>query len=69
MVALVDNAIQQISTKSGAFGYGFNLRDSTGMRFITLRYATQADAHAAREKIEEAVAGVLEAYIADGPAG
>ncbi len=68
-MALVDKTIQEVSTKSGAFGYGFNLRDSTGMRFITLTFATQAAAKAARAKIEEAVAGVVEAYIAEGPAG
>ncbi len=67
-MALVDKTIQEVSTKSGAFGYGFNLR-STGMRFITLTFATQAAAKAARDKIEEAVAGVVEAYIAEGPAG
>jgi hypothetical protein len=69
MVARVDKAVQDVSTKSGVQGYGFNLRDSTGMRFITLTYATRPEAEAAREKIEEAVANVVEAYIADGPAG
>jgi hypothetical protein len=54
MVALVDKTIQQVSTT----------RDSTGMRFITLTYATEAEAKAAREKIEETVANVVEAYIA-----
>jgi hypothetical protein len=69
MAALVDKKIQDVSTRSGVTGYGFNLRDSTGMRFITLTYATAPEAKAARDKIEEAVAGAVEAYITDGPAG
>jgi hypothetical protein len=60
-MALVGD-IQTVSTNSGN-GYGFNLKDSTGRRWITLTYRTEPEAKAAREKIEDAVAGVVEATI------
>ncbi len=56
--------VQPISTASREHGYGFNVKNSTGNQWITLTYRTEAEAKAAREKIKEAVAGVIDAFIA-----
>ncbi len=56
--------VQVVSTRSGEYGeygYGFDLKDSTGYRWITLVYRTEAEAQAAREAIKAAVAGVIDA--------
>ena len=44
-------------------GYGFNLKDSAGGRWMTLAYETEAEAKAAREKIIAATAGVIAAAV------
>ena len=44
-------------------GYGFNLKDSAGRRWMTLAYETEAEAKAAREKIIAATAGVIAAAV------
>jgi hypothetical protein len=44
-------------------GPGFNLKDSSGRRWITLVYQTEAEAKAARKKIEAATANVVVATI------
>ncbi len=46
-------------------GWGFSLKDSTGHahRWITLAYRTEAEASAAREMIEMATSGVIEAAV------
>jgi hypothetical protein len=56
--------IQIVSPRSGEYGeygYGFDLKDSTGDRWITLIYRTEAEAQAARDTIRAAVAGVIDA--------
>jgi hypothetical protein len=56
--------VQIVSPRSGEYGeygYGFDLKDSTGGRWITLIYRTEAEAKAARETIKAAVAGVIDA--------
>jgi len=44
-------------------GWCFNLKDSTSGRWITLTYRTEPEAKAAREKIQAATTGVIEAFI------
>ena len=44
-------------------GYGFNLKDSSGRRWITLVYRTDTEANDARTKIEAATANVVAATI------
>ena len=44
-------------------GHGFNLKDSTGRRWLTLSYRTEAEARVARTAIEEATDHVLHADI------
>jgi hypothetical protein len=44
-------------------GHGFNHKDSTGRRWLTLSYRTEAEARAARKAIEEATDPVLHADI------
>ena len=59
-------AVQLISARSGEYGeyaYGFDLKDITGDRWITLVYRTEAEAQAARETIKAAVAGVIDASV------
>jgi hypothetical protein len=56
--------VQIVSPRSGEYGeyaYGFDLKDSTGDRWITLIYRTEAEAQAARGIIKGAVAGVIDA--------
>ena len=56
--------VQIVSPRSGEYGeygYGFDLKDSTGDRWITLIYPTQAEAQASREIIKAAVAEVIDA--------
>jgi hypothetical protein len=47
-------------------GWGFNMWDTvhTPHRWITLTYPTKTEADTARQKIEEATAGVIKAIIA-----
>ncbi len=55
--------VQVVSPRSGEYGeyaYGFDLKDSTGDRWITLIYRTEAEARAARETIKMAMAGVID---------
>ena len=47
-------AVQSVSMMSGDLGWGFHLRDCTGRNWITISYRTEAEAKAAREKIEAA---------------
>jgi hypothetical protein len=54
--------VQSVSTRDN-HGYGFNLKDSTGRRWITLIYRTQAEANAAREKIIAATIDVIASVI------
>jgi hypothetical protein len=56
--------VQSITTKSGDYGWGFIVKDSTRLRWITLTYRTEAEANAAREQIKDATAGVIDASIA-----
>ena len=63
-MAMDIGAVQTVSTSSDGTGWGFNLKDSTGRRWITLTYRTEAEAKVAREKIEAATTGVIEAIIA-----
>jgi hypothetical protein len=49
-------AVQSVSIMSGDLGWGFHLRDCTCRHWITISYRTEADAKAAREKIEAATA-------------
>jgi hypothetical protein len=58
--------VQLISTRFGQYGeyaYGFDLKDISGDRWITLVYRTEAEAQAARETIKAAVAGVIDAFV------
>jgi hypothetical protein len=49
-------AVHSVSMMSGELGWGFYLRDCAGRHWITISYRTEADAKAAREKIEAATA-------------
>jgi hypothetical protein len=56
--------VQIVSPRSGEYGeygYGFDLKDSTGERWITLIYRTEAEARAAHKIIKAAVAGAIDA--------
>jgi hypothetical protein len=53
--------VGQVQKTSG--GYGFNLKDSSGRRWITLAYRTDTEANDARTKIEAATANVVNATI------
>ena len=56
--------VQIVSPRSGEYGeyaYGFDLKDSTGDRWITLIYRTEAEARAAHKIMKAAVAGVIDA--------
>jgi hypothetical protein len=55
-MAIEIGAVQSVSMMSGDPGWGFHLRDCTGRHWITISYRTEADAKAAREKIEAATA-------------
>jgi hypothetical protein len=55
-MAIEIGAVQTVSMMSGDLGWGFHLRDCTGRHWITISYRTEADAKAAREKIEAATA-------------
>jgi len=44
-------------------GYGFNLKDGAGRRWMTLAYETEAEAKGAREKIIAATIGVIAAAV------
>ena len=46
-----------------SIGYGFNLKDSTGHRWITLSYRTEVEANDARTAIEKGTTGVINAHI------
>jgi hypothetical protein len=48
----------------GEDGWGFMIKDSTHLRWITLTYRTEAEAKAAREQIKAATTGVIDAVIA-----
>jgi hypothetical protein len=54
--------VQSVATPRN-YGYGFNLKDKTGRRWITLTYKTEAEAKAAREKIVAATAGVIDSAV------
>jgi hypothetical protein len=56
--------VQSVSTRAD-HDWGFKLKDSTGTshRWMTLTYRTEAEANAAREKIEAATSGVIEALV------
>jgi hypothetical protein len=56
--------VESITTKSGEGGWGFMIKDSTRLRWITLTYRTEAEAKAAREQIKAATTGVIDAVIA-----
>ena len=47
-MAMDIGAVQTVSTSSDGTGWGFNLKDSTGRRWITLTYRTEAEAKVAR---------------------
>jgi len=49
------------SGEYGEYGYGFDLKDITGQRWIALIYRTEREAQAACETIKAAVAGVIDA--------
>jgi hemoglobin-like flavoprotein len=53
-MAIEIGAVQSVSMMPGDPGWGFHLRDCTGRHWITISYRTEADAKAAREKIEAA---------------
>jgi hypothetical protein len=55
-MAVEIGAVQSLSRSSGESGWGFHLRDCTGRHWITISYRTEAEAKAAREKIEAAIA-------------
>ena len=54
--------VQSVATARN-YGYGFNLKDKTGLRWITLTYKTEAEAKAAREKIVAATVGVIDSIV------
>jgi hypothetical protein len=62
-MAIDIGAVQRTSTNTGDGGWCFNLKDSTSGRWITLTYRTEPEAKAAREKIQAATTGVIEAFI------
>jgi hypothetical protein len=55
-MAIEIGAVHSVPLMSGELGWGFYLRDCTGRHWITITYRTEADAKAAREKIEAATA-------------
>jgi hypothetical protein len=55
-MAIEIGAVHSVSMMSGELGWGFYLRDCAGRHWITISYRTEADAKAAREKIEAATA-------------
>jgi hypothetical protein len=61
-MAIDIDEVQSVSTHD-TYGYGFNLKDSTGRRWLTLIYQTEAEAKAAREKIVLATAGVIDSAV------
>jgi hypothetical protein len=65
-MAIDVGAVQSTITSSGDHGWSFNLKDSTGRRWITLTYRTEAEAQAAHEQIKAATTGVIDALIGDG---
>jgi hypothetical protein len=52
-----------VQPKSGDYGWGFMVQDSTRLHWITLTYRTEAEAKAAREQIKAATANVINASI------
>jgi hypothetical protein len=56
-------AVQSVSMMSGDLGWGFHLRDCTGRRWIRITYRTEAEAKAAREKMEAATADAIEVAV------
>ena len=63
-MAMEIGPVHQVSTRTD-HGWGFSLKDSTGHahRWITLTYRTEAEATTAREMIEAATSGVIEAAV------
>jgi hypothetical protein len=62
-MAIEIGAVQSVSMLSGESGWGFHLRDCTGRRWITITYQTEAEAKAAREKMEAATASAIDVII------
>ena len=63
-MALEIGPVHSVATRTD-HGWGFSLMDSTGHahRWITLTFRTEAEATTAREVIEAATAGVIEAAV------
>jgi hypothetical protein len=57
------SAVQSVSMMSGDLGWSFHLRDCTGRRWIRITYRTEAEAKAAREKMEAAMADAIEVAV------
>jgi hypothetical protein len=64
-MAIEIGTVQSISTRSGDYGWGFSLRDSTARpaRWCTIAYQTEAKAKEARERIKAATAHAIEIII------
>jgi hypothetical protein len=63
-MAIDVDAVKSTITRPGD-GWSFNLKDSTGLRWITLTYRTEAEAKLAHEQIKAATTGVIDAFIGE----